>query len=247
MLERAPGLAPALAAAKAGYHLKESHVYHIDYPGLLATREVLLGFGRRLAAEGRLAAPDDVWMLRREEVRAAAIGALRGARELIGERRAELARGLVEGPRPFLGHPPADVERPAVLEKFYGPSGALGAADTPAGPAHGLVLRGTGASDAVGEGRARVVRDGEAFRNVRPGDVLVATTTTPAWTPLFPSLSGLVTETGGVLSHAAIVAREYGVATVVGVAGATGSIPDGARVRVDGRTGDVTLLGSDEA
>ncbi|MFN2591047.1 MAG: hypothetical protein ABR518_09795, partial [Actinomycetota bacterium] len=65
----APGLADVLPAAEAGYAIKETHVYHIDYPGLLATREVLLGFGRRLVAEGRIRTLTDVWMLRRDELR----------------------------------------------------------------------------------------------------------------------------------------------------------------------------------
>ena len=77
---------------------------------------------------------------------------------------------------------------------------------------------------------------------VAPGDVLVAVTTTPAWTPLFPSLAALVTEAGGILSHAAIVAREYGLPSVVGVERATTLIPDGARVRVDGSAGTVELI-----
>jgi pyruvate,water dikinase len=72
--------------------------------------------------------------------------------------------------------------------------------------------------------------------------VLITTTTTPAWTPLFPSLAALVTETGGILSHGAIVAREYGIPAVVGAAGATGVVPDGARVRVDGASGLVELV-----
>ncbi len=72
--------------------------------------------------------------------------------------------------------------------------------------------------------------------------MLVATTTTPAWTPLFPSLAGLVTETGGILSHAAIDAREYGLPTVVGVPGATRIIADGARVHVDGTAGEVRIV-----
>jgi phosphoenolpyruvate synthase/pyruvate phosphate dikinase len=87
-----------------------------------------------------------------------------------------------------------------------------------------------------------VVRAVEDFARVRHGDVLVTTTTTPAWTPLFRSLAALVTETGGVLSHAAIVAREYGLPTVVGVAGATSALPDGRVVQVDGSTGVVRLL-----
>jgi pyruvate,water dikinase len=77
---------------------------------------------------------------------------------------------------------------------------------------------------------------------VQPGDVLVAATTTPAWTPLFGSISALVTDTGGILSHAAVVAREYGIPAFVGAAGATTVIPEGARVRVDGTTGAVVLL-----
>jgi phosphohistidine swiveling domain-containing protein len=74
--------------------------------------------------------------------------------------------------------------------------------------------------------------------------VLIAATTTPAWTPLFPSLAALVTETGGILSHGAIVAREYGLPAVVGAQGAMASIPDGARVRVDGLSGAVEILSS---
>ena len=94
----------------------------------------------------------------------------------------------------------------------------------------------------MAEGIARVVAGAEDFARVLPGDVLVAATTTPAWTPLFPSLAALVTDTGGILSHAAVVAREYRIPAVVGAAGATTTIPDGARVRVDGTSGEIALL-----
>jgi pyruvate,water dikinase len=89
---------------------------------------------------------------------------------------------------------------------------------------------------------ARIVAGPDDFRRVRSGDVLVALTTTPAWTPLFSSLAALVTETGGVLSHAAIVAREYRLPAVVGAEGATRLIPDGATLLVDGSAGTVTVL-----
>src|SRR5919199_884411 len=118
-LARAPELREVLEPVKAGAPPKETHTYFVDYPALLATREALLGFGRRLAAEGALADPDDVWML--------AVAALREAvlewqplHELVAARRDELARGRREGPRPFLGDPPVEQERHAVLEKFYG-------------------------------------------------------------------------------------------------------------------------------
>jgi pyruvate,water dikinase len=237
ILARAPALAAVLPVAKFAYVLKEEHVYDIDYPGLLATREVLLGFGRRLAAEGRVRDPDDVWMLRRTEVREA-LADDGGATafdldDLVQDRRSELADGRREGLRAYLGDPPPDEERHAVLEKFYGRG---------AGGQSSVGVRGTGASPGTAEGIARLVAGPDDFRRVRPGDVLIAATTTPAWTPLFPSLSALVTETGGILSHGAIVAREYGLPAVVGAQGAMASIPDGCQVRVNGLTGDVEIL-----
>jgi rifampicin phosphotransferase len=239
VLAKAPALADLLQQAKTGYALKESHVYHVDYPGLLALREVLLGFGRRLLAEGRLADVEDVWMLAREELREAVAERWPAERiaELVRTRREELARGAAEGPRPYLGEPPPDVARHAALEKFYGRSGPA---------AVGGVLQGTGASPGVAQGPVRVVTGPGDFERVRPGDVLVATTTTPAWTPLFPSLAALVTETGGILSHAAIVAREYGLPAVVGAPDATRALTDGLLVRVNGGTGEVLVVRDDE-
>ena len=228
-------LTEILPAARFCYALKESHVYHIDYPGLLATREALLGFGRRLLAEGVLEAIDDVWMLRRDDLRSAVAGDLgRGdVADLVAAARDELRSGVDDGPRPYLGDPPAQGDREGFLEGFYGTSG---------GAVGGGALRGTPASRGRAEGAARIVRDSGDLGRIRPGDVLVAATTTPAWTPLFGGLSGLVTETGGVLSHAAIVAREYGLPAVVGATGATTVLPDGHRVRVDGDEGIVELL-----
>jgi len=77
---------------------------------------------------------------------------------------------------------------------------------------------------------------------LQPGDVLVASITTPAWTTLFAMASAVVTDVGGPLSHSSIVAREYGIPAVLGTNVATRRIPDGARVRVDGEAGTVTLL-----
>ena len=214
--------------ARAAHALKELHSYEIDYPGLQATRDVLRAFGRRLAAEGTFDDPDDIWMLERQELRDALVGELEPMHALVQTRRTELARGREQGPRPFLGDPPAIADRHAILENFYGRAGTG--------------LSGTPASHGNAEGTARVVCDERDFARIEAGDVLVTTTTTPAWTPLFPSLAALVTETGGILSHAAVVAREYGLPAVVGVADATRLIPDGRRVRVDGGAGTVALL-----
>ena len=92
------------------------------------------------------------------------------------------------------------------------------------------------------EGRARVVRE-MADADLEPGDVLVTTFTDPSWSPVFVTIGALVTEVGGVMTHGAVVAREYGLPAVVGVEGATRRIPDGAWIRVDGTDGSVELLG----
>jgi rifampicin phosphotransferase len=105
---------------------------------------------------------------------------------------------------------------------------------------HGA-LAGTAASAGVVEGRARVVRKLEEAR-LEKGDILVAPYTDPAWTPLFPVAAGLVTEVGGLMTHGAVVAREYGIPAVVGVDGATEAIKDGALIRVNGTEGFVEIL-----
>ena len=103
------------------------------------------------------------------------------------------------------------------------------------------VLRGLPASRGKAVGPARVVRSPDEFHKVRPGDVLVCTATSPTWTPVFGTVSALVTDSGGVLSHASIVAREYGLPAVVGVNHGTSTIRDGQVVTVDG-TGGLVLL-----
>jgi rifampicin phosphotransferase len=86
-----------------------------------------------------------------------------------------------------------------------------------------------------------VLRGPEDFTRMRPGDVLVAGTTTPAWTPLFAMASAVVTDIGGPLSHGSIVAREYGIPALMGTGVATHRIKDGQTITVDGSAGTVTL------
>jgi pyruvate,water dikinase len=86
-----------------------------------------------------------------------------------------------------------------------------------------------------------VVFGPEDFKKIRPGDVLVAVTTTPAWTPLFAVASAVVTDIGGPLSHSSIVAREYGIPAVMAVRSATRTIQSGQMITVDGAAGTVTL------
>ncbi|MDD2498372.1 MAG: PEP-utilizing enzyme, partial [Desulfitobacteriaceae bacterium] len=112
-----------------------------------------------------------------------------------------------------------------------------------AGRNHGLtpvekgVLIGVGASSGVITGPCRVIINPEDFSRLKPGDILVAQYTNPAWTPVFSFIGGLVVEYGSTVSHAAIIAREYGIPAVMGVNGATGLLKDGQMVTVDGLQG----------
>jgi pyruvate,water dikinase len=104
-------------------------------------------------------------------------------------------------------------------------------------------LRGLGASGGVYEGPARRVPGPSEFDRIAQGDVLLTESTSEAFNILLPLLGAIVTDSGGLLSHSAIVAREYGIPGVVGTRDGTDRIPDGARVRVDGHAGEVAVLG----
>jgi pyruvate,water dikinase len=105
------------------------------------------------------------------------------------------------------------------------------------------LVTGVPSSPGRARGPARLVRSVDDFSRVRRGDVLVCRTTDPAWTPLFRLAAAVVTETGGVLSHAAIVAREFGIPAVVGADQAMTDLTDGAPVIVDGTAGTVAGCG----
>ncbi|EPH44572.1 putative phosphoenolpyruvate synthase [Streptomyces aurantiacus JA 4570] len=124
------------------------------------------------------------------------------------------------------------------------PAGTTAAAD-PAGEGTGTVRTGVPGSPGCAVGPVRVVRGPGDFGRVRSGDVLVCRTTDPAWTPLFGVVAAVVTETGGLLSHAAIVARELGLPAVLALEDATTVLPEGATAEVDGSTGQVALLAPD--
>ncbi|MFD0577394.1 PEP-utilizing enzyme [Dactylosporangium darangshiense] len=117
-----------------------------------------------------------------------------------------------------------------------GIAGAYRRDDLPAGALVGLPV-----SAGTVEGRARVILD-MAQADLEPGDILVTATTDPSWTPLFVAVAGLVTEVGGLMTHGAVIAREYGLPAVVGVADATRLILDGQRIRVHGTDGYVEIL-----
>ena len=183
----------------------------------------------RLVAAGVLDAPADVLYLRRGEVP----GLLRRPeerRDLVPERRAEHARWRTIRPPAKLGTPSED---DGEGDRFDGKRVASTGPDE---------VRGTGASAGVVRGPARVILDQDGFGSVEPGDIIVCPSSNPSWVPVFTIAAGLVTNTGGVLSHAAVVAREFGLPAVTGTRTATSTIRDGQVIEIDGTQGTVRVL-----
>ena len=151
--------------------------------------------------------------------------------ERVRSRRAEYMQlEQLEPPFVFVGHPAPPDEWP---RRDAAASNRLGAGD---------VLAGLSGCPGQAEGIARVVLDSSDPFALEPGDILVAPITDPSWTPLFVPAAGVVVDVGAPLSHAIIVSRELGIPCVISATGATRRIPDGARIRVDGSTGVVTIL-----
>lgn len=191
-------------------------------------RPLLLELERRAAAAGLVEAPADLEFLLFDEVQDIALGRPQDDyRAAVRARKEEWQRlHRVVPPEVFV--PPPEVQEVAPTT------------------ASSNVLQGQGVSPGIATGRARIVRSAAAAEeaDLQPGEVLVAPFTDAAWTPLFLPAAAVVVETGGVLSHAATVAREYGIPAVVAVKGATELIPEGATVTVDGTTGTVTFTPS---
>jgi pyruvate,water dikinase len=122
---------------------------------------------------------------------------------------------------------------PAQLARFFGP--------TLAEPQRDGVIKGIGASAGIVRGTARLVRTLDEVDRLSRGEILVTYATAPPWTPLFAIAAAVVTDTGGMLSHCAVVAREYGIPAVVGSKTATQRIADGALITVDGTAGTVRM------
>ena len=200
-----------------------------------SVRVPLLALGRKLVQAGALDDPNDVFFFDMEELKKAALGPSPSYKETAAARKADLARWEQLDPPPFLGAPPAEPppELQPLLSKFWG----LGVEPSK----QKNVINGNAASRGSARGRARVIFDLSHADRLQEGDVLVCPTTAPPWTPLFALAAAVVTDTGGILSHSAICAREYGIPCVAGTQVGTSQIPDGAMVTVDGAEGIVRI------
>jgi pyruvate,water dikinase len=185
-------------------------------------RDLIRPVGEELAAAGRLAQPDDIYFLTLAEARAAVAGS--DMRETVAAHRELFARESARRriPRVLLSDG-TDAEV-ALVEVVEG------------------ALHGSPASPGAATGKARVILSPRGAY-LEPGEILVAPSTDPGWTPLFLTAGGLVMEMGGMMSHGAVVAREYGIPAVVGVANATERIATGDTITVDGSSGVVSAQG----
>jgi phosphohistidine swiveling domain-containing protein len=228
-----------LKAAVEGMILSEDHGFWIDFNSTARVRKVFMEFGRRFAKAGVVEEAGDVFHLTLKEIRETAEQLPQLDRsDLVAQRKTEMERFGRMQPPPALGTPPPgpppDNPVNRALGKFFG--GPPRQQDEP------NVLRGNPGSPGLVSGRARVLRSLPETGGLEEGEILVAETTAPPWTPLFATAAAVVTDTGGVLSHCAVVAREYRIPAVVGAAMATSTIKDGQRIEVDGDKGEVRLL-----
>ena len=245
----------------------EEHNYLIDRRAAIPVRRATLELGARLADAGRISDPTDMFFLFKPElfdVMESSFPEVAGSKGgrwvelggMIPDRRAYFEYWRERGPSlpPMLGTIPDTVPDPIMIEVF-GLSGRFletlrgetftragasgGAADAEAGITE---VRGFPAAKGIVEGVARVITTVGDLRLVEPGEILVCGGTTTEWTPAFGIIAACVCDTGGSLTHAAIVSREYGIPCVVGTAIATQVIKTGDRIRVDGRAGTVQVL-----
>lgn len=195
-----------------------------------------LALGRKLTAAGALEKPEDVFYLTIDEAKRAASDTGDWVGKSASAGAAEYARWETLSPPPFLGSPPDPAQIPPemlpLLKHFLGiapPS------------VEGNVITGAAASKGVVTGRARVIRHLDESDKLEDGDILVCITTAPPWTGIMAISSAVVTDTGGVMSHSGICARELAIPCVVGTQVGTSAIPDGATITVDGEKGTVTI------
>jgi rifampicin phosphotransferase len=245
-----------LAEAKLTYRIRDERVFHGDALATGLARRAILAAGARLRSQGRAHDPEDLIDATPDEI----VSLLEGRSgptpdELAARSRWRRETPLTAAPanlgNPPSAPPPAEWLPPAAarMQRIVGTVMSLlfdARHDAAAKGAGGIVrsLNGFPVSPGIYEGPARVITGVDQLPDVQHGEVLVTASTGPTFNVVLPLIGALVTERGGVLSHAAIVSREYGLPGVVGCLGAVKAISNGMRVRVDGATGEVRILES---
>jgi pyruvate,water dikinase len=223
----------SLMAAQQYLPIQEDHNFWIDQVGVCVQRLPVLEAARRLVAAGKIDEESDVFLLEYAELQDAIRGGAGDLRELVQRRKVEREENRNLAPPEALGTPPPVQEENPMLSKFFGAR--------PEKNPDPRVINGNGASAGKTTGTARVIMSLDDAERLNHGEVLVCPATMPPWTPLFAVASAVVTDHGGVLSHTAIVAREYQIPAVVGTKVGTSLIKDGSTITVDGGEGTVRM------
>jgi pyruvate,water dikinase len=222
------------------FPLTEDHAFWIDQLGVSVFRRFVLAVGERLVEKGIATVPDDVFYLYRDELADALLNGT-DRRADIAERRASLEKASRVIPPTALGTPPPPPEIPdpfmdAIVYRLLGMV-------PPEENTDPNVLRGVSGAPGAYTGTARVVRSLAEAMDLEEGEVMVCEMTLPPWVPLFSIAGAVVSDVGGVLSHCAIVAREFSLPAVVGSTVGTTVIQSGQTITVDGTKGVVYLDG----
>ncbi|HEX3616375.1 MAG TPA: PEP-utilizing enzyme [Solirubrobacteraceae bacterium] len=243
-----------LALSRTVFPYVEEHKFYCDYWFLTRWWNKIREFGELLRRHGFLDDAEDLFQLTRHEVGSALDelvltwatgGVALGPKHWppIVEARKQLLQRMAQWtPPPAIGTTPEAVTDPMTIMLWGVTTERV--REWAGQQEGGLVLRGAAASPGLVEGIARVISSVDEIAEVQDGEILVCGSTSPAWAPIFPRLRATVTDVGGVMSHAAIVAREYKLPAVVGTGRATAAIRTGQSIRVDGSTGVVTVLES---
>ena len=244
--------ASKLGLARTVFPYVENHNFYVEHWGHSIVWRKMRELGGIFVKEGFFRNADDVFLLGRNEVPVALFDLYHGwavgvpprgpkywPREI--ERRQAIMKALrAWSPPPALGKPPEVVTEPFTVMLWGITTDSvqqwLGGADTDGG------LSGFAASPGIAEGPARVILSADGIGDLQEGEILVAPLTAPSWAPVFGKIAATVTDVGGIMSHAAIVCREYGLPAITGTAFGTKTIKTGQRIRVDGNTGKVTVL-----
>jgi pyruvate,water dikinase len=248
-----PSFDESLALARTVFRYVEDHNFHIEHRYLTIFWNKAREFGALLAGHGFLVDEDDVFYLRHDEVRAAlcelrvswsagGVGPVRGPRRwpaIVERRRSILAAERRWAPPPALGEPPEAITDPLTI-MLMGITTERVRAWLASPDQHALV--GVAGSPGAVAGPARLIFEPDQLDQLQEGEILVAPSTSPSWTIAFGKAGAAVLDSGGIMCHAAIVAREYGMPAVVGTGTGTKRIKTGSHVRVDGDTGVVTIL-----
>jgi phosphohistidine swiveling domain-containing protein len=226
-----------LKAAQVAAIVHEDHNFWIDQRLFYHVRRVILEFGRRLAQAGTLDAVNDVFYLTPDELQN---GRDLSLKRLVQQRKTEMEHFSHVTPPPMLGTAPAFemTDGGSMVRALF--KGELSPANT--SNTEMDKVKGLPGSAGRARGTARVIHSLAEAGKLQPGDVLVTVATEPPWTPLFATASAIVTDSGGVLSHSAVVAREYRIPAVVAAGNATTTFKDGQLIEVDGDAGTVQVV-----